>query len=261
MKLPKCCTTVTPLSKTLAILLFVSLPFIGFRLGQEYQKTLDPSPPSPPTSFTVIPQSLKLGSVGQYEYDLVWHGCKGYEDLINEQTYSFFESDINLIRHLPEKGNQLIAPKIFTTLCYNKNGLLTLLSAPQNSSQVYISQGRDGTDGRSPMLLNLENGEITHLVEISDKLGYSCMDMNPVSPYQRGIVFSCVDNKIEQESLYSLDIATGKVKKIKTLDSSLTYRCTPGYGHAFSYKQINDQSISIDICAGKNKVNKVTVNF
>jgi hypothetical protein len=43
MNLPKCCTTVTPLSKTLAMILFVALPFAGFKLGQEYQKTLEPS--------------------------------------------------------------------------------------------------------------------------------------------------------------------------------------------------------------------------
>ena len=48
MKLPNSFTTVTPLSKTLAMLLFVSLPFIGFILGINYQKT------------TVIPPSITL---------------------------------------------------------------------------------------------------------------------------------------------------------------------------------------------------------
>ncbi|MFA6518806.1 MAG: hypothetical protein WCV93_04140 [Candidatus Shapirobacteria bacterium] len=48
MKLPSFFTTVTPLSKYLAMLLFVSLPFIGFILGVNYQKT------------TAIPPSITL---------------------------------------------------------------------------------------------------------------------------------------------------------------------------------------------------------
>ena len=41
MKLSKKYTTVTPLSKTIAFILFISLPFIGFYLGMQYQKGLD----------------------------------------------------------------------------------------------------------------------------------------------------------------------------------------------------------------------------
>jgi hypothetical protein len=38
MKLPKFLTTVTPLSKTLAAILFITFPVLGFLLGIEYQK-------------------------------------------------------------------------------------------------------------------------------------------------------------------------------------------------------------------------------
>lgn len=41
MKLSKKYTTVTPLSKTIALILFIALPFLGFYLGMEYQKRLD----------------------------------------------------------------------------------------------------------------------------------------------------------------------------------------------------------------------------
>lgn len=41
MKLSKKYTTVTTLSKTLALILFIALPFIGFYLGMQYQKGLD----------------------------------------------------------------------------------------------------------------------------------------------------------------------------------------------------------------------------
>ena len=42
MKLPKEITTVTPLSKYLAMILFITLPFIGFFLGIRYQQTIPP---------------------------------------------------------------------------------------------------------------------------------------------------------------------------------------------------------------------------
>lgn len=41
MKLSKKWTTVTPLSKTIALALFIALPFIGFHLGRMYQYTID----------------------------------------------------------------------------------------------------------------------------------------------------------------------------------------------------------------------------
>ncbi len=44
MKLPKSFTTVTPLSKALAMVLFVLLPFVGFFFGYRYHQSL--SPPS-----------------------------------------------------------------------------------------------------------------------------------------------------------------------------------------------------------------------
>lgn len=41
MKLSKSWTTVTPLSKTIALILFIALPFIGFGAGILYQKSMD----------------------------------------------------------------------------------------------------------------------------------------------------------------------------------------------------------------------------
>lgn len=43
MKLSKKYTTVTTFSKTIALILFIALPFIGFYLGMQYQKGLDQS--------------------------------------------------------------------------------------------------------------------------------------------------------------------------------------------------------------------------
>lgn len=41
MPLPKTWTTVTPLSKTIAMILFIFLPFIGFSAGMRYQQKID----------------------------------------------------------------------------------------------------------------------------------------------------------------------------------------------------------------------------
>ena len=41
MPLPKSLTTVTTLSKTLAMILFIALPFVGFSLGMRYQQMQD----------------------------------------------------------------------------------------------------------------------------------------------------------------------------------------------------------------------------
>lgn len=73
MPLPKSLTTVTALSKTLAAILFIILPFLGFFLGMQYQKgiagqnnintTINHTPSiSPP--FTACTDDAKLCSDG-----------------------------------------------------------------------------------------------------------------------------------------------------------------------------------------------------
>ncbi len=46
MALPKSLTTVTTFSKTLAMILFILLPFVGFYLGIQYQKMTTPQTPA-----------------------------------------------------------------------------------------------------------------------------------------------------------------------------------------------------------------------
>lgn len=56
INLPKQLTTVTWFSKVLAIVLFISFPFIGFLLGMQYQSLLDTSKISPlPPSISAPP--------------------------------------------------------------------------------------------------------------------------------------------------------------------------------------------------------------
>lgn len=64
MPLPKSLTTITPLSKALAMILFILFPFVGFYLGVQYEKKLNPqtsqsvNPPlASPTSLPTQPFS------------------------------------------------------------------------------------------------------------------------------------------------------------------------------------------------------------
>ncbi len=72
MQLPKELTTVTPLSKILAIILFIMFPFIGFWLGLKYQANFQPArveeqsiniQPSPIISITASIASDSIPSI------------------------------------------------------------------------------------------------------------------------------------------------------------------------------------------------------
>ncbi len=58
MKLPSYLTKVTPLSKTLALILFILLPFLGFYLGVKYQSSLV-TQPLVNQKVTLSPEALK----------------------------------------------------------------------------------------------------------------------------------------------------------------------------------------------------------
>src|SRR3989339_1754513 len=60
MTLPKSLTTVTSFSKILATVLFITLPFLGFYLGMEYEKTVIPNLPEWVTSQST--QTLPSGT-------------------------------------------------------------------------------------------------------------------------------------------------------------------------------------------------------
>jgi hypothetical protein len=51
MKISKSLTTVTPLSKTLAAILFITLPFVGFYLGMQYERGIHPQGTEQPSVF------------------------------------------------------------------------------------------------------------------------------------------------------------------------------------------------------------------
>ena len=65
MNLPKSLTTVTTLSKILALILFISLPILGFWFGMEYQKKTEPV--TSPVDISSEPASTPIPTVDETE--------------------------------------------------------------------------------------------------------------------------------------------------------------------------------------------------
>lgn len=84
-RLPKFLTTVTPLSKLLAGMLFITLPFLGFYLGIQYQKN-NSTITSPSKSTSVTPTFTPQQSI-------INSGKTGFPDwhLISKKKYKDFE--------------------------------------------------------------------------------------------------------------------------------------------------------------------------
>lgn len=64
MNLPKELTTVTPLSKAVALLFFVTLPILFFVFGMNYQKALENNQISPIQSVKILPTLTTQPSIG-----------------------------------------------------------------------------------------------------------------------------------------------------------------------------------------------------
>jgi hypothetical protein len=60
MALPKSWTKVTPLSKALALILFIALPIAGFLLGMQYQRVVDVAAFSQPPDSVVVPSENEM---------------------------------------------------------------------------------------------------------------------------------------------------------------------------------------------------------
>lgn len=84
MNLPKELTTVTKTSKTLAYIVFLTLPFIGFFLGIKYQQTLDLANQQTTESVTVkqipMPTSVEGKACGGFAGETGEFACPaGYK--------------------------------------------------------------------------------------------------------------------------------------------------------------------------------------
>lgn len=71
MKLPKELTTVTKTSKILAFVVFITLPFLGFFLGMNYQSSLD-SASQAPTTDPILPKRISTPTPSQAINTSTW---------------------------------------------------------------------------------------------------------------------------------------------------------------------------------------------
>lgn len=73
MKLPTSLTTITPFSRILALLMFITFPIVGFYIGMQYQKALDVYLSYPSQVNTVTKQDattikIDMSSIGKIMY-------------------------------------------------------------------------------------------------------------------------------------------------------------------------------------------------
>lgn len=99
MKLPDSMSTVTPLSKGLALLIFVLTPFIGFYFGMLYQRSQTPiqivkvSNPQTAQDTSVEEKrgTVALSNQITFEYPNGWHVAKYYSDLEYNPTLYYID--------------------------------------------------------------------------------------------------------------------------------------------------------------------------
>ncbi|GEM_PF-6523989 len=113
MPLPKSFTTVTPLSKALAMILFITLPFIGFYFGINYPKelspqtqivnTTQPSPTPDPTAYWKYYIDDTLGILFKYPNEWEVKVAKGQNGNVL-QVYT--PTAISIENYIPAKEKE-----------------------------------------------------------------------------------------------------------------------------------------------------------
>lgn len=103
MKLPKSWTTVTLLSKILAIILFVLLPFIGFYFGVKYSSQIKTYYQEESAEqiiadddIEILPERVSWNQIGQ-QYDVWWDDTRQslkFKDLLFGETREFSSNEL-----------------------------------------------------------------------------------------------------------------------------------------------------------------------
>lgn len=91
-KYPKWATTITPLSKFLAMVLFILLPFLGLYLGMEYQKALDHVIPGNISLLEISPNKLIVTRLDNRAFKLTPFTKTITDEKIIRELYSNFDA-------------------------------------------------------------------------------------------------------------------------------------------------------------------------
>lgn len=118
MALPKWATTVTPLSKALALLIFITFPVFGFILGMQYQKVVDiskkNSTPTPTAAVLNPSQVISLTGI-----------VRKVTPSVPEGYYYELELDKPYYDELQASGNPYINRVPLVSVDNNVNTLIT----------------------------------------------------------------------------------------------------------------------------------------
>lgn len=189
-KLPKSLTTITRFSKTVALILFIALPFIGFYLGIKYQKAITPTEISDPTanwqtysdsslSFK-YPSQVSLGKLGGFNVFYI-------ENNKNQMVVLSSSEPGNILYSLqPKNLDQILAEE-----CPNKQLCSNPVPGPIPGSLQF-----DYLDREDPATGTiLKNGNVFYQIDISylvsnvfdQKTGHYVNPNNTVDPTIREI--------------------------------------------------------------------------
>jgi len=164
MKIHTSFTKVTPLSKTLALILFILFPFLGFYFGMQYQQALDIISMLPKISPVVSsPIQPKNTSASILDYFISYQLPKGWNKSIDEKTgaiilaSSEFAHSTKQITGMEitiskngkgptpaQKQMGIASPTFVQTIAVGANkGFMTYSSNPQPMYTITVTQGTD----------------------------------------------------------------------------------------------------------------------
>jgi len=139
MTLPKWATTVTPFSKTLALIIFTTFPIISFILGMQYQKLLTQTYLINNTSKSVQQTSYLSPSKNVVAYKITITNIKkpinDYLELVlsslllkekfTKENFKIFTNDYQIVFNNDKKANWYVNKPLFILITGDSNKLET----------------------------------------------------------------------------------------------------------------------------------------
>jgi len=232
MKLPESFTTVTPLSKTLALILFIILPFISFFLGNKYANLTNICSTSQPAKVVSLPSTVPTSppyanweNFENEEYGISFkypqsfgEASLKFTDFDKETTHSHgkamyisFSGDTEIYINIHTDDYEYMPfakPDSYQVTCTDETK--DTCRNIENSNGNWILTSRLMVAECSPFFstdiyLRNPNGEFKNITliysssKITDEINYTCVD-----PVQEELAFKSAQN-------FSKQIITGTI--------------------------------------------------
>lgn len=109
MKISKSLTTVTPLSKTIALILFIFIPIVGFFYGRHYQSIIDQNS-KPPVTLPIRPIiSLPIPSITRQNGSVMINSLSPGQGSISTSV-TITGSGFSLVQNYIQFGSAYLGP-------------------------------------------------------------------------------------------------------------------------------------------------------